>query len=142
MSCGVVCPGCLSLNCARALHTVRRRNPSLHRYICLGRLFHMSPSKPFQFENWDVDSSCRLAFSPAGGSAAHKTTVPTARCVYVHRHPLSAGHIPNPAPISERQPCHKLDSGSFSGISCGNLKALGIFKCSHQMNRNINYSAD
>lgn len=102
-----------------------------------------------------VDSSCRLAISPAGGSAAEKTllirnsAVPALQHGYVHHRPLSVGQIPNPAPISlSANPDTNwiLEVSTLcswiSRIRCTNLKAVDIFKRSHQMKGNINYSAD
>lgn len=148
-----MCSGCLYLWSTRALLAVLMRNPSLHRYVSLERLFHMSPWKPFRFVTWDVDSSCRLACAPAGGSAAHET--PPHQGQFQQHGALTCtlirsllGTFPIPRQYLSASPVTNwiLEVSThcswISGISCGNLKALDIFKCSHQMNHNINYSAD
>lgn len=102
-----------------------------------------------------VDSSCRQAFSPAGGSRAQKA-VPIRKSAHFqhphhhyHHHPLSAGPIPNPAPIylsADPNTNWILEVSALCSwmirIRRANLDALDIFKRCHQMKRNIKYSAD
>lgn len=125
------------------------RKPSLHRYVSLERLFHTSPSEPFQFVTWDVQAPL---FSSRGQRSTQKAspagTAPAARCVYVHvihsllgTFPISRQYL-SASPVTNWILEVSTHCSWISGISCGNLKALDIFKCSHQTNHNINYSAD
>lgn len=135
--------------CAQA---VGMRNPPLRPSISLERLFHASPSKPFQFVNWEVDSGVARLCSSRG----QRSTLNVSRQEQFQQHdacpcPVThslLGTFPIPRQYRSASPVTNwiLEVSThcswISGISCGNLKALDIFKCSHQMNHNINYSAD
>lgn len=91
-----------------------------------------------------VDRSCRQAFSPVEGSRAQKT-VPIRKSAHFqhthhyHHHPLSAGQIPNPAPIylsADPNTNWILEVSALcswmSRIRRANLDTLDSFKRCHQ----------
>lgn len=129
-------------------HAPLMRNLSVQQTTSLKHLlFDLSTvvGSPFLQQGAAQHQKKKKNLSSSG--SVHSSSM-TARCVYVH-HSLSVGQIPSPAPIplSANPDANWIVEvwalcSWMSRIRRTNLKALGIFKRSHRMKRNINQSAD